>query len=122
MAAQGRRASAPAGGQYGPELCGAGEWLVEKHGTKTRRSWRKLPVGLDAGTGQIVATTLTAKEVDDGAEVGPLLDQVAGPVASFTADGAYDQEGVAAAGGLPEGLHRGVHDRGVPGDPTDGGP
>jgi len=52
---------------------------------------------LDAGTGQIVATTLTAKEVDDGAEVGPLLDQVAGPVASFSADGAYDQEGVAAA-------------------------
>jgi len=81
----------------GLKLCGAGEWLVEKHGTKTRRSWRKLHVGLDAGTGQIVATTLTAKEVDDGAEVGPLLDQVAGPVASFTADGAYDQEGVAAA-------------------------
>ncbi len=26
------------------------------------------------------------------------------------------------AGGLPEGVHRGVHDRGVPGDPTDGGP
>ena len=81
----------------GLKLCGAGEWLVEKHGTKTRRSWRKLQVGLDASTGQIVATTLTAKEVDDGAEVGPLLDQVAGPVASFTADGAYDQEGVAAA-------------------------
>ncbi len=40
--------------------------------------------------------TLTNKERDDGAEVGPLLDQVAGPVASFTADGAYDQEGVAA--------------------------
>ena len=28
---------------------------------------------------------------------GPLLDQVAAPVISFTADGAYDQEGVAAA-------------------------
>ncbi len=81
----------------GLKLCGAGEWLVEKHGTKTRRSWRKLHIGLDADTGQIVAATLTRKEVDDGAEVGPLLDQVAGPVASFTAVGAYDQEGVAAA-------------------------
>jgi len=81
----------------GLKLCGAGEWLVEKHGTKTRRSWRKLHIGLDADTGQIVAATLTNKERDDGAEVGPLLDQVAGPVASFTADGAYDQEGVAAA-------------------------
>ncbi len=46
---------------------------------------------------QIVAATLTTKDVDDGAEIGPLLDQVAGPVASFTADGAYDQKGVAAA-------------------------
>ena len=25
----------------GLKLCGPGEWLVEKHGTKTRRSWRK---------------------------------------------------------------------------------
>ena len=81
----------------GLKLCGAGEWLVEKHGAKARRSWRKLHVGLDAGTGQIVAAVLSTKEVDDGAEVGPLLDQVTGPVASFTADGAYDQKGVAAA-------------------------
>ncbi len=63
---------------------------------KLRRSWCKLHIGLDADTGQIVAATLTNKERDDGAEVGPLLDQVAGPVASFTADGVYDQEGVAA--------------------------
>ena len=48
-------------------------------------------------TGQIVAAALTTNDVDDGAQVGPLLDQVAAPVASFTADGAYDQEGVAAA-------------------------
>jgi len=81
----------------GLKLCGAGEWLVEKHGAKTRRSRRKLHIGLDADTGQIVAAALTAKEVDDGAEVGPLLDQVAGPVASFTADGAYDQESVSNA-------------------------
>jgi len=81
----------------GLKLCGAGEWLVEKHGTKTRRSWRKLHIGLDADTGQIVAAMLTTKDIDDGAEVGPLLDQVTGPVDSFTADGAYDQDGVSAA-------------------------
>jgi len=81
----------------GLKLCGAGEWLLEKHGTKTRRAWRKLHIGLDAETGQIVAAALTPKEVDDGAEVGPLLDQVLGPVASFTGDGAYDQEGVSTA-------------------------
>ena len=81
----------------GLKLCGMGEWLVEKHGIRTRRSPRKLRIGLDAGTGQIVAAALTTKEVDDGAEVGPLLDQVKATVASFTADGAYDQDGVAAA-------------------------
>jgi hypothetical protein len=81
----------------GLKLCGAGEWLIEKHGTRTRRSWRKLHLGVDAGTGQIVAAVLTDKDADDGAQVGPLLDQVAAPVVSFTADGAYDQEGVAAA-------------------------
>ncbi len=64
----------------GLKLCGPGEWLIEKHGTRTRRSWRKLHLGIDADTGQIVAASLTAKEVDDGAEVGALLDQVAGPV------------------------------------------
>ncbi len=78
------------------KLLGAGEWLHEKHGTTVRRSWRKLHLGTDAGSGQIVALLLTAKDADDGAQVGPLLDQVNGPLASFTADGAYDQDGVAA--------------------------
>ena len=79
------------------KLCGAGEWLVEKHGTKTRRTWRKLHVGVDAETGQIVASALTSKEIDDGALVGPLLDQVANRLSPFTADGAYDQDSVYAA-------------------------
>ena len=52
---------------------------------------------MDAETGQIAAAALTTNDVDDGAQVGPLLDQVATSVASFTADGAYDQEGVVAA-------------------------
>jgi hypothetical protein len=81
----------------GLKLCGAGEGLVEKHGTKTRRSWRKLHIGMDADTGQIVAAVLTTKDINDGAEVGPLLDQVAATVASFTGDGGYDQECVSAA-------------------------
>jgi len=38
-----------------------------------------------------VAATLTDRDVDDASQVGPLLDQVAGAVASLTADGAYDQ-------------------------------
>ncbi len=60
----------------------------------TRRSWRMLHLSVDAGTGGIVASTLTSKEVDDASQVDPLLDQVAGSVASFTADGAYGQDRV----------------------------
>jgi hypothetical protein len=78
----------------GLKLCGAGEWLVEKHGTRTRRSWRKLHIGMDANTGEIVAAALTTNDVDDASQVGPLLDQVEGAVASFTGDGAYDQDRV----------------------------
>ena len=37
----------------GLNLCSAGEWLVEKHGTKTRRSWRKLHLCVDAASGLI---------------------------------------------------------------------
>ena len=80
----------------GLQLCGPGEWLVEKHRTRTRRSWRKLHIGVDADTGQIIAATLTTSDVDDASQVGPLLDQVIAPIASFTADGAYNQDGVHA--------------------------
>jgi hypothetical protein len=80
----------------GLKLCGRGEWLAEKHGTKKRRSWKKLHLGADADTGRIVAAELTGTDVDDGSRVGPLLDQVDGPVASFTGDGAYDRDDVYA--------------------------
>ncbi len=39
---------------------------------------------------------LTDHGTDDGSRVGPLLDQVDGPVASFTADGAFDRDDVYA--------------------------
>ncbi len=39
----------------------------------------------------------TDEAVDDGAEVGPLLDQITGAVASFTGDGGYDQDRVYAS-------------------------
>ena len=66
-------------------------------GTKTRRSWRKLHLGLDADTGEIVAAELTTNDVDDGSQVGPLLDRAVGSVASFTGDGAYDRDDVYGA-------------------------
>jgi hypothetical protein len=81
----------------GLKLGGPGEWLSEKHGTKIRRSWRKLHLGVDADTGEITAAELTSNDVDDGSQVGPLLDQVEGAMASLTGDGAYDRDDVHGA-------------------------
>ena len=75
----------------GLKLRGAGEWLFEKHGTTKRRSWRKLHIGIDGDSGEIVAFDLTNKDVDDASHVEPLLDQLADAPASFIADGAYDR-------------------------------
>jgi hypothetical protein len=81
----------------GLKLCGPGEWLAEKHGGRTRRGWRKLHLATDADTGHVLASLLTGKDADDGSQVGPLLDQVEAPVASFTGDGAFDRDDVHAA-------------------------
>jgi Transposase DDE domain len=81
----------------GLKLGGAGEWLIEKHGTSRRRSWRKLHIGVDADSGEIVAVEVTRKDVDDAAMADALLGQIADPIASFIADGLYDQDRVSEA-------------------------
>ena len=72
----------------------AGEWLFEKHGTAKRPAWRKLHIGIDADTGEIVASDLTDKDVDDASHVGPMLDQLSLAPTSFIGDGAYDRGAV----------------------------
>ena len=81
----------------GLRLFGSGDWLVEKHGAKRRRAWKMLHLATDADTGRIVASALTDRDADDGSQVGPLLDEIARPVASFVGDGAYDRDNVYAA-------------------------
>lgn len=74
----------------GLAVYGAGQWLEEKHGRKSRRGWRKLHLAVDADTGLIVARTLTDQDKDDPSQVAPLLDRIEAPIARVTADGAYD--------------------------------
>ena len=74
----------------GLQVYGAGQWLEAKHGAKSRRTWRKLPLAVDAASGMIVAQTLTDQDADDPSQVAPLLDQIDGEIAKLTADGAYD--------------------------------
>ena len=49
----------------GLRLCGPGEWLIEKHGARRRRPWRKSHLGVDPDTGEIVAADLASNETDD---------------------------------------------------------
>ncbi len=74
----------------GLQVHGAGQWLEAKHGAKSRRTWRKLHLAVDAVSGMIVAQTLTGQDTDDPSQVGPLLDQIDDPIGRVTADGAYD--------------------------------
>jgi hypothetical protein len=77
----------------GLKIFGEGEWLEQKHKTKCkRRSWRKLHLGLDLVSGEIVCSDLTKDDVGDPTALPDLLDQVDGPVDLFLADGAYDGE------------------------------
>lgn len=80
----------------GVKLGGVGEWLVEKHGASRRRSWRKLHIGIDGDSGEIVAIELTKRDIDDGSRTGALLDELTDRLASFTGEGAYDQDKVYA--------------------------
>jgi hypothetical protein len=74
----------------GLKIYGEGEWLDQKHGIRSRRRWRKLHLGGDADTHEIVAVELTPDDVGDVTELPSLLDQIDAEVASMTADGAYD--------------------------------
>jgi DDE family transposase len=78
----------------GLKVYGEGEWKVRQHGASKRRTWRKLHIALDPASGEIQAAMLTDNGVADAEMVGPLLDQLQRPLASTTADGAYDQQSV----------------------------
>lgn len=69
---------------------GAGQWLEDKHGARSRRTWRKLHLVLNADTGEIIAHCLTDQDGDDPSQVKPLLDRIDAEIDQFTADGAYD--------------------------------
>ena len=55
-----------------------------------RRAWRKLHLAVDADTGEIIASDLTARRTADCARVPVLIEQIDDRVASVSADGAYD--------------------------------
>ena len=58
------------------------------------RAWRKLHLAVDADSGEIVASDLTSRRTHDSTQVPTLLEQIDQPLASVSADGAYDSKAV----------------------------
>jgi hypothetical protein len=78
----------------GLKIYGEGEWKVRTHGKSKRRTWRKLHIGADPGSGEIEAVALTENSVDDARMVEPLLSQIDQPIDRFAGDGSYDKRKV----------------------------
>jgi len=75
----------------GLKVFGEGEWLENKHKIKVKRKrWRKLHLGLDLISGEIICSELTTDDVGDPTALPGLLGQIDSPVAKVIADGAYD--------------------------------
>lgn len=76
----------------GLKVYGEGEWKVRKHGVSKRRTWRKLHLGIDVDTQQIVSCVLTDNSIDDAEKASELLEQLETPLGNFYGDGAYDKK------------------------------
>ncbi len=74
----------------GLRVYGAGEWHVQKYRGGQRRIWRKLHLGVDEQTKEIVAVEITASHVHDSQVLPRLLTQISGQVYQVSGDGAYD--------------------------------
>ncbi len=83
----------------GIKFLGEGEWKRKKHGAEYRRQWRKVHLGIDASTLEIRAIEVTDNSVGDAPMLPELLGQIPPdePIASVSADGAYDTKACHAA-------------------------
>lgn len=74
----------------GIKVYGEGEWKTRQHGISKRRSWRKLHLGVDEATGEILAVEVSLNDKKDSQLLAPLLGQIDGDIGQVSADGAYD--------------------------------
>jgi hypothetical protein len=86
----------------GVKVFGEGEWKVRQHGVSKRRTWKKLHVGVDEATGELLAVSVTDNSVADATELPGLLAQVPEPIQQVSGDKAYDTRGCYQAIGQRE--------------------
>ena len=77
----------------GVKVFGEGEWKVRQHGDTKRRTWRKLHIGADESSSEIVAAVVTTNNVADSQVIEELLEQVDeyDEVKQVSGDGSYDR-------------------------------
>lgn len=74
----------------GVKIYGEGEWKTRQHGIAKRRTWRKLHLGIDETTGEIISAVVTTNDYHDSQVLGDLLDGVKDQISQVSTDGAYD--------------------------------
>lgn len=74
----------------GLKIFGEGEWKVRQHGYTKHRMWRKLHVGIDVESKEIVMMELSDNHVGENRKLKSLLDQYEGPIDKVGADKGYD--------------------------------
>ena len=75
----------------GVKVYGEGEWKVRQHGYSKRRTWRKLHLGADEASGEIVAAVVATNNYTDGQILPDLLAQVEEEIQQVSGDGGYDK-------------------------------
>jgi len=74
----------------GLKVYGAGEWHAGKYQHTGRRVWRKLHLGVDETTREILAADVTESRVHDSRRLPTLLSQIPGAIAQVSGDRGYD--------------------------------
>jgi IS5 family transposase len=74
----------------GIKVYGEGEWKTRQHGVSKRRTWRKLHLGIDEATGEILAGVVTTNNSHDSEVLADLLEATEADLEQVSADGAYD--------------------------------
>jgi hypothetical protein len=74
----------------GLKVYGAGEWHAGKYRHAGRRVWRKLHLGVDETTREILAVDVTESHAHDSRRLPTLLSRITDAIAQVSGDGGYD--------------------------------
>lgn len=77
----------------GVKVYGEGEWKTRQHGVSKRRTWRKLHLGVDEASGEILAAVVTTNDYHDSEVLPDILDGIAEEIEQVSGDGGYDTFG-----------------------------